>query len=344
MSSAPQHAAGGADDIASTAELTRDEWTAVLLSVGDGRRSLRAAHARGRLGRFLLGNRRSAHLTSARLEALRRYAVLHRLQGPRLPLEEAARLRHTGVSDRQAAAVRAIVDAFHAPSHPARGGRSALVAAAPLLAIGGIGALLVILLDRWLTAQLDDPLGALLLSILMTTGFASFLSVAGHPRGGRSRPVANRPKRKGSGWAALAFAIIVAWGLIPTRPATAALIEGIWQNRNGTLEVQVAPCGPKYCGTVVGARGQAVVDARDGGVKRLIGTLVMKDYAPAPDGSWRGSVFVPNLGRHLSSKLTFVDANTVQITGCALAGLICRAKMWRRLTPHVGRASLAFAK
>ena len=34
----------------------------------------------------------------------------------------------------------------------------------------------------------------------------------------------------------------------------------------------------------------------------------MKDYAVAADGSWRGSVFVPKLGRHLSSTLTFVDA------------------------------------
>ena len=63
----------------------------------------------------------------------------------------------------------------------------------------------------------------------------------------------------------------------------------------------------------------------------------MKDYAQAADGSWRGSVFVPKLGRHLTSKLTFVDADTVQISGCVLGGLVCKAKTWRRLSPRAGR-------
>ena len=344
MSGAAQTAAAGPGPDSATAELSRDEWTAVLLSLGDGRRSLRAVQARGRLGRVFLGNRRPAHLTSARLEALRRYAILHRLQGTRLSDEEAARLRGTGFSDRQAAAVRAIVDSFHAPSRPAGAERPARTAMAALLAMGAIGAVLVILLDRWLSTQLDDPLGALIISILVTTGFVSFLSVAGHPHGGRRPRVTSGPKRTGRPWAALAFAVILGLGLIPLRPATAAPVEGIWQNRNGTLEVQVAPCGPKYCGTVVGARGQAVADAREGGMTRLVGSLVMKDYAPAPDGSWHGSVFVPKLGRHLSSRLTFVDANNVRITACALGGLICRDKMWRRLPAHLERASLASGK
>jgi uncharacterized protein (DUF2147 family) len=125
--------------------------------------------------------------------------------------------------------------------------------------------------------------------------------------------------------------------LVPTRAANAAPVEGIWQNRNGTMEVQVAPCGRAYCGTVVAARGAAIADAREGGLTRLVGATVLKDYAQAADGSWHGSVFVPKLGRHLSSKLTFVDADTVQISGCVLGGLVCKAKTWRRLSPRAGR-------
>ena len=66
---------------------------------------------------------------------------------------------------------------------PPRAGWSAWGAPAVLLVVS---AALVLLLDRWLTAQFDDGRAALLVSILMTTGFASFLSMVGHPHA-RSR-------------------------------------------------------------------------------------------------------------------------------------------------------------
>jgi uncharacterized protein (DUF2147 family) len=347
MSSAPDHVAvrpaipmpdrplrPAPEAVSATAELSRDEWTAVLLSAHDGRRSLLVGRTRGRLGRFFLGERRSAQLTSTRLEALRRYAVLYRLQGAGLAWEEDARLRAAGFSDRQAEAVRAIVDSFGGPK---RADGAAWGATATLLAVTAISATPVLLVDRWLAAQLDDQLGALMLSILMTTGFVSFLCVAGHPHGGNRRPAGrHQPKWRGR-WAALALAMLAGSSLIPTSPANAAPVEGIWQNRNGTMEVQVAPCGRAYCGTVVAARGAAIADAREGGLTRLVGTTVMKDYAQAADGSWHGSVFVPKLGRHLSSKLIFVDADTVQISGCVLGGLVCKAKTWRRLSQRAGR-------
>ncbi|MEA3001664.1 MAG: hypothetical protein QOH81_452 [Sphingomonadales bacterium] len=330
------------DAISETAALTREEWTSVLLSVRDDRRSLRAVRARGRLGRFFFGNRRSPHLTSERLEALRRYAVLHRLDGGRLSAEEDQRLRRAGFSELQAGAVRAIVETFEAPARAAGAARSGRGVTAALLALS---ALLVTFIDRWLARQLDDSLGALLLSILMTISLVSFLSIAGHPHGRRGPAVRRSgPKRSGTAWRTIALAALAGSALLRPAPAAAAAVEGVWQNRNGTVEVQVAPCGPLYCGTVIAARGDAIADARKGGAARLVGTRVLKDYAPAADGSWRGSVFVPELGRHLSSKLSFVDADTVLISGCALGGLICKTKTWRRLSPHVERASLTFRK
>src|SRR3954466_178230 len=99
-------------------------------------------------------------------------------------------------------------------------------------------------------------------------------------------------------WRGLAFAAAAA-AAAGGGQAAAAPLDGIWQNRNATLEVQIAPCGRHYCGIVVGARGQAIADARQRGTTRLVGTEVLKDYAPADGGMWRGSVFVPELGRHL---------------------------------------------
>jgi len=133
----------------------------------------------------------------------------------------------------------------------------------------------------------------------------------------------------------VAFAVAAAAASAGTE-AAAATLDGVWQNRNATLEVQIAPCGRQHCGTVIGARGQALADARQRGAPRLVGTEVLKDYAPADDGVWRGSVFVPELGRHLSSRIRFVDADTVQLSACALGGLICKTKVWHRLAPPHG--------
>jgi uncharacterized protein (DUF2147 family) len=135
----------------------------------------------------------------------------------------------------------------------------------------------------------------------------------------------------------LAFAFAAAAAVCGAKAAAVSL-EGTWQNRNATLEVQIVPCGRHYCGIVVGARGEAIADARQRGAPRLVGTEVLKDYAPAPDGVWRGSVFVPELGRHLSSRIRFVDADTVQLSACALGGLICKTKVWHRLAPPHGLA------
>ena len=66
------------------------------------------------------------------------------------------------------------------PDRQLSAGRFAWAASAALLAAS---ATLVLLLDRWLTAQLDDPRAALLVSTLMIIGFVSFLSVAGQVHG-----------------------------------------------------------------------------------------------------------------------------------------------------------------
>jgi uncharacterized protein (DUF2147 family) len=42
----------------------------------------------------------------------------------------------------------------------------------------------------------------------------------------------------------------------------ASPLDGLWQNRNGTVVVEVRPCGANLCGIVVEAHGQALADAR----------------------------------------------------------------------------------
>ena len=168
-SAAPASARGGA--------LSEAEKAALFASFADGRASLAATGVRRRIARALFGLRPPVRLAAAGLEALRRYGLLYRLEGAALPLEEDERLREAGFSDRQAEAARALIDA-QSLRRPARAGASGAMVAAALLAVG---AGLAVLIDRWLTQQVDDPLAAHVVTILLVTWLVSIVAITGHP-------------------------------------------------------------------------------------------------------------------------------------------------------------------
>lgn len=108
---------------------------------------------------------------------------------------------------------------------------------------------------------------------------------------------------------------------------------GVWRNPKGTLAVRTTPCGgDKLCGTIVWAAPQALADARDAGVNRLVGTELLLDYRPAGQGSWHGRVYVPDMGRSFPSRVKLDGANQLTLTGCLVGGLFCRSQTWRRVT------------
>src|SRR5687768_5609794 len=72
-----------------------------------------------------------------------------------------------------------------------------------------------------------------------------------------------------------------------------APIEGRWVNPKGSVTVQVAPCGPGFCATVIDASAKAKATARKGGTPNLIGTQVMSDFRARGDGTYRGRAFDP---------------------------------------------------
>ena len=112
-------------------------------------------------------------------------------------------------------------------------------------------------------------------------------------------------------------------------PASAGTLDGLWQNRKGTLDVLVAPCGARMCGTVVEARGEAAAQA--GGRAKLVGTRVLENFEPGRDGLWRGHVYAAQLHGRLGAKIRVVDSNTIEITACLFAGLGCDSNLWHRI-------------
>lgn len=123
-----------------------------------------------------------------------------------------------------------------------------------------------------------------------------------------------------------AAAVAAAVGTTPPQPP----VVGVWANRKGTLAVRTELCGAKLCGTVVHAGAKPIADARRAGVTQLVGTTLFRDYRATASG-WAGKLYVPDMGRTVSSRLKQSAPDRLTISGCLVGGLLCKSQEWRRI-------------
>jgi len=140
--------------------------------------------------------------------------------------------------------------------------------------------------------------------------------------------------RVGRLWALMAF--LVAAAPLSAAPVSAAHIlapppEGMWLSPHNNVAVRTGACGDRLCGWIVWADREAQADARDGGTTRLVGTELLEDYRAEGEGQWRGTVFVPDLGRRFSSEISLLSPGQLRVKGCILGGLICKSQLWTRI-------------
>ncbi|TCD06510.1 DUF2147 domain-containing protein [Erythrobacteraceae bacterium CFH 75059] len=125
--------------------------------------------------------------------------------------------------------------------------------------------------------------------------------------------------------------------LLAASPASAAEpITGRWVTQDGDGIVEVAPCGPALCGTIVrflvappGGTDQRDVNNPDPRLRgrRLLGMPVLTGFV-ADANVWRGRIYDPKTGRSYRSVLRRRDARTLEVKGCI--GPICQTQLWRQ--------------
>ncbi len=153
---------GLAGTVSAEAALSPLELRTLQLSLADGRASLRAPRRIERIGAMLFGSRRVSGLANARLEALRRFAILYRLDGARLDSGEVARAEAAGLSRVMLDRVRHVIDGW-----PRRAG--ALVRAASLFAAVGLATVAGATGYFWLANELDPMVAAILVGAVTVT-------------------------------------------------------------------------------------------------------------------------------------------------------------------------------
>lgn len=125
--------------------------------------------------------------------------------------------------------------------------------------------------------------------------------------------------------------LIAGAALLGAAAAPAQGIEGSWRNTRNTVHVKVSRCGDAYCGTVIWANATARADAQKGSGKPLVGSQLLSGLRRDDGANWRGRVYVPDINRHASARVTQVSSDKLRISGCVLAGLICQTRHWHRI-------------
>jgi uncharacterized protein (DUF2147 family) len=123
--------------------------------------------------------------------------------------------------------------------------------------------------------------------------------------------------------------------LLAAAPAAAAAdpqaaILGTWHNPKNSVAVRTGRCGDRLCGWVIRASDKAKADVAGKGYPPLLGTALLRSYRASGRGRWSGQIYVPDMGRAFGSTVTMIDADTLNVKGCLIGGMLCKSQIWRR--------------
>lgn len=128
---------------------------------------------------------------------------------------------------------------------------------------------------------------------------------------------------------------LVALGVVTLTSGTASANDNsaaIWRNPSDSVHIRAEPCGSGLCGVVVWASEKAKTDARKGSTQPLEGARLFRDFVEEKPGVWRGRVFVPDIGRTFTGRITKLDPNRLEAKGCLAGRIGCRTQIWTRIT------------
>lgn len=133
----------------------------------------------------------------------------------------------------------------------------------------------------------------------------------------------------------LAACAALALSAHPARAQGTIPEAGRWVTESGTLEVEIAPCGPDYCGTVTRviadhAMGQPGTPMAGAGAGAVLGKTILSGLQPLAGGGWLGRIVNRENGKTYHSRVAAIDADRLQLTIYEATPADGRVQVWRR--------------
>ena len=139
----------------------------------------------------------------------------------------------------------------------------------------------------------------------------------------------------------IALATFAVLWVAAATPAAAGDPRGNWMTDDGKAKIAIVSCGGALCGNIVAltepidpGTGKPKTDSNNPDaakrIRPLVGVQIVIDMKPDSADKWKGQVYNAEDGKTYSGSITLVDAKTLTLQGCALGGLICKNRTWKR--------------
>ena len=141
--------------------------------------------------------------------------------------------------------------------------------------------------------------------------------------------------------AAAVVTAAIGLALIATAPALAADPFATWLTEDKKGKIHIVNCGGALCGNLVWIQepmdpetnkpklDKHNVDASKQG-RPLLGIPIVLDMKPNGADKWEGQVYNAEDGNTYSGSFAMTGANSAQLKGCIMGGLLCKAQTWTR--------------
>jgi uncharacterized protein (DUF2147 family) len=141
--------------------------------------------------------------------------------------------------------------------------------------------------------------------------------------------------------AAAVVTATIGLALMATAPALAADPFGTWLTEDKKGKIHIVNCGGALCGNLVWIQepmdpetskpklDKHNVDASKQG-RPLLGIPIVLNMKPNGADKWEGQVYNAEDGNTYSGSFAMTGANSAQLKGCIMGGLLCKAQTWTR--------------
>lgn len=117
---------------------------------------------------------------------------------------------------------------------------------------------------------------------------------------------------------------------------------GIWLHRDKGVEIEIAPCGERLCGTLVwlekpsDTQGAPLVDSKNKSPalrnRPLLGLSVLSGLRRTGDNSWEdGRIYNPEDGNDYDAQVSLQDDRTLRLRASMLHSLLAKTLIWTRV-------------
>jgi len=114
----------------------------------------------------------------------------------------------------------------------------------------------------------------------------------------------------------------------------APALTGTWRTASGNLDVKVAPCGAKLCGTVarvLANQSMAQPGAAMKGAPPAAGLKILDGLEAKGDGAWAGKIYNRENGKTYDCRITLPAADRMELRAYVVLPLFGQTQVWTRV-------------